>query len=469
MKSIKSRLIQSFLLVVSLTIIIVSAMFLIFITRYYYQGTEDILKNQVETAANFYDKYLYDNSLETNVNKDKDIFWQQTDAQVQIYNDKGVLLMDSEGVDKHSTEIPIDVKKALSNDIGEWVGHVDYSKDKVMAISYPLTSKGKIVGVVRYITSLQVVNEFILKFVLVFIVIGFSVLIIGIGMSYFLANSIVNPLKTLTETSEEIAKGNLNVKNKIETEDEIGQLAYTLNFMAEELKKREQLKNDFISSISHELRTPLTSIKGWAITLNNENTDKEMLGVGFDIIEKEADRLSKMVEELLDFSKFVSGRIVIKEEEIDMIKFMNYLKSYMSPRGERENKEFIVTAPEEEVAIIGDWDRLNQVFINLIDNAFKFTDENGTVGVELINDKDHVVVAVKDTGCGISKEELPKVKEKFFKGKNSKSQNGIGLSICDEIVKLHKGAFNIESELNVGTTISIILPKERIGEVKERI
>lgn len=469
MKSIKSRLIQSFLLVVSLTIIIVSAMFLIFITRYYYQGTEDILKNQVETAANFYDKYLYDNSLETNVNKDKDIFWQQTDAQVQIYNDKGVLLMDSEGVDKHSTEIPIDVKKALSNDIGEWVGHVDYSKDKVMAISYPLTSKGKIVGVVRYITSLQVVNEFILKFVLVFIVIGFSVLIIGIGMSYFLANSIVNPLKTLTETSEEIAKGNLNVKNKIETEDEIGQLAYTLNFMAEELKKREQLKNDFISSISHELRTPLTSIKGWAITLNNENTDKEMLGVGFDIIEKEADRLSKMVEELLDFSKFVSGRIVIKEEEIDMIKFMNYLKSYMSPRAERENKEFIVTAPEEEVAIIGDWDRLNQVFINLIDNAFKFTDENGTVGVELINDKDHVVVAVKDTGCGISKEELPKVKEKFFKGKNSKSQNGIGLSICDEIVKLHKGAFNIESELNVGTTISIILPKERIGEVKERI
>lgn len=332
MKSIKSRLIQSFLLVVSLTILIVSAMFLIFITRYYYQGTEDILKNQVKTAAEFYEKYLYENSLETNVNKDKDIFWQQTEAQVQIYNNKGVLLMDSEGVDTHAPETPIDVKKALTGEVGEWVGHVSYSKDKVMAISYPLYSKGKTVGVVRYITSLEVVNEFILKFVLVFIVIGFSVLIIGIGMSYFLANSIVNPLKTLTETSEEIAKGNLDVKNKIETEDEIGQLAYTLNFMAEELKKREELKNDFISSISHELRTPLTSIKGWAITLNNENTDKEMLQVGFDIIEKEADRLSKMVEELLDFSKFVSGRIVIKEEEIDMIKFMNYLKSYMSPR-----------------------------------------------------------------------------------------------------------------------------------------
>ncbi|MGL5616865.1 MAG: sensor histidine kinase [Sarcina sp.] len=470
MKSIKSRLIQSFLLVVSLTIIIVSAMFLIFITRYYYQGTEDILKNQVQTAAEFYEKYLYENSLATNVDTDKDIFWQQTDAQVQIYNENGVLLMDSEGVDNHSNEIPIDVKKALTNKVVDvWVGNVSYSNDRVMAISAPLYSNGKVVGAVRYITSLEVVNEFILKFVLVFIVIGFSVLIIGIGMSYFLANSIVNPLKSLTETSEEIAKGNLNVKNKIETEDEIGQLAYTLNFMAEELKKREQLKNDFISSISHELRTPLTSIKGWAITLNNENTDKEMLGVGFDIIEKEADRLSKMVEELLDFSKFVSGRIVIKEESINMIQFMNYIKSYMSPRAERENKEFIVTIPEEPVEIIGDWDRLNQVFINLIDNSFKFTEENGTVGIELINDKDHIIIVVKDSGCGISKEELPKVKEKFFKGKNSKSQNGIGLSICDEIIKLHKGVFNIESELNVGTTISIILPKERSSDVKERI
>lgn len=458
MKSIKSRLVRSFVLVVSATILIVSVMFLMFITRYYYQGTEDILKSQIKVAADFYDKYLSQNSLEYNVYEDKDIFWQQTDAQVQIYNDKGVLIMDSLGVNAHSAE-PTDVKKALTGGVGELVGHVDYSNQKVMAISYPLESNGKIVGAVRYITSLEGINRFILKFAAVFIIIGLAVLIIGIGISYLLANSIVNPLKTLTKTSEEFAKGNLNAKNKIETDDEIGKLAYTLNFMADEIKKRENLKNDFISSISHELRTPLTSIKGWAIILNNEDTDKAMLEQGFNIIEKEADRLSHMVEELLDFSKFVSGRIQLKKEEIEINDFVQYIKMYMEPRAARENKKFIINKENHDIFIDGDRDRLKQVFINIVDNAFKFTEETGTISITVKDVGEMVTMIIEDTGCGISEEELPKVKEKFFKGKNSKSQNGIGLSICDEIIKLHKGTFDIQSELGVGTKISVSIPK----------
>ena len=460
MKSIKSRLVRSFVLVVSATILIVSVMFLMFITRYYYQGTEDILKSQVKVAADFYDKYLSENSLEYNVYEDKDIFWQQTDAQVQIYNNKGILIMDSSGVDKHGSQ-PNDVKNALTGGVGEWVGHVDYSTQKVMAVSYPLKSNGKIVGVVRYITSLEGINRFIFKFAAVFIIIGLAVLIIGIGISYLLANSIVNPLKTLTKTSEEFAKGNLNAKNKIETDDEIGKLAYTLNFMADEIKKREALKNDFISSISHELRTPLTAIKGWAIILNNEDTDKEMLAQGFNIIEKEADRLSHMVEELLDFSKFVSGRITLKSEEIEMNDFVQYIKMYMDPRATRENKKFLIHKLPYDVIVEGDRDRLKQVFINIIDNAFKFTDEGGSISIDLKDEDKNIIMIIKDTGCGISAEEIPKVKEKFFKGKNSKSQNGIGLSICDEIIKLHKGSFNIESELGEGTTMFISIPKLR--------
>ncbi|MGL4656196.1 MAG: ATP-binding protein [Sarcina sp.] len=458
MKSIKSRLVRSFVLVVSATILIASVMFLMFITRYYYQGTEDILKSQIKVAADFYDKYLSDNSLEYNVYEDKDIFWQQTDAQVQIYNDKGVLIMDSLGVDKHSGE-PIDVQKALSGGVGEWIGHVDYSDQKVMTISYPLESNGKIVGAVRYITSLEGVNKFILKFAWAFIIIGLAVIIIGIGISYLLANSIVNPLKTLTKTSEEFAKGNLDAKNKIETDDEIGKLAYTLNFMADEIKKRERLKNDFISSISHELRTPLTSIKGWAIILNNDDTDKEMLAQGFNIIEKEADRLSHMVEELLDFSKFVSGRIQLKKEEIEVNDFVQYIKMYMEPRAARENKKFLIHKAPHDIIVDGDRDRLKQVFINIIDNSFKFTDEGGSISITVQELENDVKLIIEDTGCGISEEDLPKVKEKFFKGKNSKSQNGIGLSICDEIIKLHKGTFDIESELGVGTKTSITIPK----------
>ncbi len=470
MKSIKTRLMKNFLVVLLSTIIIVSAMFLIFISRYYYQNTEEILLSQINISVDFYKRYLSNVSLEDNVYDDVDIFWKQTDAQVQIYDLKGQLIMDSIGLEPKNYGTPMDVKRALEGETSKWVGTAPDYTGKVMAISAPLrNSSNDIVGVIRYISSLRNVDNFILNFFLVFIVIGLTVLAIGIILSYFLANSIVNPITELIKVSEQMAKGNLKVRNKIVTNDEIEKLAGTLNIMAEEIENRETLKNEFISSVSHELRTPLTSIKGWAITLNNDFTDRETLKMGFDIIEKEADRLSNMVEELLDFSKFVSGKIKLKYEEINLKDFVEYIKLYMNPRAERENKSLILSDIEEEFVIVGDKDRLKQVFINILDNAFKFTPENGNITIDFLYGKDGVYIDIIDTGCGISKEELPRVKEKFYKGKNSKSQNGIGLSICDEIMNLHGGTLEINSELGKGTKITIYLPKKVVRSIEDDV
>ncbi|EJT6149720.1 TPA: HAMP domain-containing histidine kinase [Clostridium perfringens] len=468
MKSIKTRLMKNFLVLLLSTIIIVSAMFLIFISRYYYQNTEEILLSQINISVDFYKRYLSNVSLEENVYEDVDIFWKQTDAQVQIYNLKGHLIMDSIGLEPKEYKTPVDVKRALEGDISKWIGTVPDYTGKVMAISAPLrNSSNEIVGVIRYISSLRNVDNFILNFFLVFLVIGITVLAIGIILSYFLANSIVNPITELIKVSEQMAKGNLKVRNRIVTNDEIEKLADSLNIMAEEIENREMLKNEFISSISHELRTPLTSIKGWAITLNNDFTDRETLKMGFDIIEKEADRLSNMVEELLDFSKFVSGKIKLKYEEINLKEFIEYLRLYMNPRAEREHKELILKGITEDFIIVGDKDRLKQVFINIIDNAFKFTHENEKIIIEFLYDEEGIYINIIDTGCGISKEELPRVKEKFYKGKNSKSQNGIGLSICDEIIALHEGNLEIYSELGKGTKVVIYLPKKLIRSVED--
>ncbi|MPQ44498.1 HAMP domain-containing sensor histidine kinase [Clostridium tarantellae] len=467
-KSIKTRLIKNFLVILLSTIIIVSGMFMLFISRYYYQNIEGILTSQIKMAAEFYKKYFSYVSLEDTVNEDIDTFWKQTNAQVQIYDENGNLIMDSLGVIPSSDVELLDVKKALKGQIVKWIGNVPYYDGKVMAISHPLENNKKIVGVIRYVSSMKNVDGFVFNFFLVFLIIGITVLTIGIFLSYFLANSIINPLKELTIVAEEMAKGNLKIRNNITTEDEIAKLAYALNFMADELEKREQLKNEFISSISHELRTPLTSIKGWAITLNNEFTDKNTLEMGFNIIEKESDRLSNMVEELLDFSKFVNGKITLKYQEIDLIQFINYIKTYMNPRAERENKNLnILCYIEENLIITGDRDRLNQVFINILDNSFKFTNEGGEIKIIIINNEDYINIIIKDNGCGITEDELPKVKEKFFKGKNSKSQNGIGLSICDEIVKLHGGTLQINSVLGKGTEVHINISKKiEDGRVK---
>src|SRR5699024_3456165 len=231
-----------------------------------------------------------------------------------------------------------------------------------------------------------------------------------------------------------------------------------------EILKREEIKNDFISSISHELRTPLTSIKGWAMTLQSGNIrDDDLTLDGLDIIEKESDRLSYMVEELLDFSRFVSGGIDLEKEVFDMNSVLNMMAKQYMPRAKNEEIDFFVETNHNIDRFLGDENRIKQVLINLLDNAFKFTDKGGKIRLSVNKEENFIILKVSDSGIGIPKEDLPHVKEKFYKGKHSQSQSGIGLSICDEIAKLHDGKLEIESEENKGTIAKVILPiKEEV-------
>jgi signal transduction histidine kinase len=212
--------------------------------------------------------------------------------------------------------------------------------------------------------------------------------------------------------------------------------------------------------VSHELRTPLTSIKGWAITLQSESfQQKEMLSDGLNIIAKESDRLTQMVEELLDFSKFVSGRIKLNPEDVNLINLFEHLHKQLTPRAVRDNIDFVVDYPEDMPNIYADVNRLKQLFINLLDNAFNFNQPGGYIHFKAEIQEEDFKFTISDNGCGIGTDELPMVKEKFFKGKSSPSKNGIGLSICEEIVNLMGGRLEIMSELKKGTDVVIILPK----------
>ena len=254
-----------------------------------------------------------------------------------------------------------------------------------------------------------------------------------------------------------MAKWDLKVRSKVSGNDEITKLAKTFNYMAEELANRDKLKDEFISSVSHELRTPLTAIRGWVITIHDDITDKETLKTGLTIIEKESERLGNMVEELLDFSRLQNGKAVLDRVNINIYELIEYLEIYLNQRAERENKELAVLCDIDEDVYI-DVNKMKQVIINLIDNAFKFTNEDGCIVLNITKEKDDLIIIVQDNGCGISQEDLSKVKQKFYKGKNAKSQNGIGLAICDEIVRMHGGDIEIESELNVGTKIIVKIP-----------
>jgi Signal transduction histidine kinase len=255
-----------------------------------------------------------------------------------------------------------------------------------------------------------------------------------------------------------MAQGNLDVRINKNRNDEIGKLSDTLNYMATEIQKRERIKNDFISTVSHELRTPLTSIKGWANTIiDDDYNDREILSDGLNIIVKESDRLTDMVEDLLDFSRFISGNVELRKEKTDVRSIINYIEKQMSNRAKKEKISFNVSC-ENMPMIELDQNRIKQLLINLLGNAFNFTLQEGRVNLSSFKDGEYIVFRVEDTGCGISPEELPLVREKFYKGKSSKSHTGLGLSICDEIVKLHNGSLDMESELDKGTIVTVRIP-----------
>ncbi|MDU1309664.1 HAMP domain-containing sensor histidine kinase [Clostridium sp.] len=434
MRTIKSRLVKSFSIVIFITILVLDILLITFVRKYYYDNMNDLLKNQLQVTTNFYKKYFNLYSLEENIYDSLDSFWEQTDAQIQIYDNTGSMLMDSIGVVEDNVKY-IDVQKSLQGEKNNrWIGNVSYYDYKVMALSTPIESDGKVIGVMRLVVSLEAVDKGISNIIVFFLIISITVLIFSILVSTILAKNIVVPIKKLTIVAEEMAG----------------------------------LKNEFISSISHELRTPLTAIKGWVITLDDSQTDKDTLKMGLNIIEKETDRLVNMVEELLDFSRLSSGKMTLNKKEVSIKAISDYIDVYMSARARRENKRLNINLDSENKKIYVDIDRIKQVLINLLDNAFKFTEAEGTISISFTAVEGSLKIVVQDDGSGITKEDLPRVKEKFYKGKNAKSKNGIGLSICDEIVKLHNGEIFIESEEGKGTSVTVILPVIKEEEANEK-
>ena len=462
-RSIKGRLIRNFMLVILITVIFLEFVLINGIRDYYHQNVEDILTNQIDFSTNFYSRYFSSSTLEDIIIDDVDVFWQHTTAQVQILSLEGELLMDSLGVSKNELPVTSDVRDAIEKGKGVWSGMVSYDTYPVMAVSMPLKYQGSSIGIIRFISSLKETNNIIAEITRFLLWMGLIVVLISGIISLFLADSIIKPLKEVTDVAEKLADGQFKVRSEVKINDEIGRLSQALNYMADEILRKEQLKNDFISNVSHELRTPLTSIKGWAITLKSDEVpDKDLLDDGLNIIEKESDRLSLMVEELLDFSRFTSGRISLEKEVFDIKSTLDMIYKQLKPRAKNSNIEFIRIIDDAIETLTGDENRIKQVFINILDNAFKFTDEGGKVEFNALKIENDLLIEITDNGAGIPEAELPYVTEKFYKGKNSNSHSGIGLSISDEIVKLHGGNMTIQSEEGKGTRVIVRLPLEEV-------
>lgn len=374
----------------------------------------------------------------------------------EVFDLEGNVLISTNGI-SHSYNKDLELTEGVSTSIykEETTGH------RLFVFTSPLKDQvGKTYAYIRYTATLD--RLFAIEMSVILISVLGVVAVVGlvfISGLYFI-RSIVRPVETVTKTAKQISYGDFSIRIEKKYDDEIGNLSDAINDMASELSKIDKLKNDFISSISHELRTPLTAIRGWNETIEmcDPETDGELIEKGLNIISIETDRLSTMVEELLDYSKIQSGRFQISKSRINLLRIMMETLDVYTQRAEQANVKIEFELPTFEPSIIGDGNRIKQVYINVLDNAVKHTPAGGNITVSFLKQSDCYSVIIKDTGAGISEKDLPMVKERFYKGASTKPGSGLGLSICNEIVTLHGGELNIFSKEGEGTKVVITLP-----------
>ena len=458
--SIRKTLTRNFVALILLTVSLLDLALIFGFREYTYNGVKFYLNQQLNSSIYTYERYFKSNSLDELLADDYGILFYQFGGQVQMIDKDAQLVYDSIGAINDPVKDYPDVLQALKGKDGFRIGPVPFSDTKVLSVSRPLYSQDdEVIGVLRYSSSLAPAIHSVWTLSRYLLVLTAFVIAIAVVASRMLSKSITRPIEEIQSTAIQLADGQYKKHITMKRDDELGQLAQSINTLAAEIVRKEQVKNDFISSISHELRTPLTSIKGWAAILKDTDpTDTDVMNEGFEIIERETDRLSKMVEELLDFSRYISGRITLKKDRFDITSTCEDVFKQMKPRAMKESIHLINEINEEVVLLTADEDRLRQVLINLIDNAIKFTDADGWVLFEARKNFPNYEMIISDNGVGMDENELALAKEKFYKGKHSNSHSGLGLSITDEIVKLHSGSIQIVSEKSVGTTIRVIIP-----------
>lgn len=381
--------------------------------------------------------------------------------ELMAIDSEGTVFLTSSGFLPQDTAMPDLADSRTNGGIGSFTGRWD--GQKIMAVTVLSSLSGEDLLGLRYVVSMQAIDRQLTLITVFASLVALAILLFVLYTSSYFMNSIIAPVGEVSRTARQIAQGDFDVRLDTHNDDEIGQLCASINNMAEELSNAEQVKNDFISSVSHELRTPLTAIRGWGETLlSDDDLDPETRRKGMQVIMGETERLSQMVEELLDFSRIQGGRMVLTRENVDLAaELSDVVLMYTERARSGKPRTLLYEEPEGVIIVYADRNRLRQVFINILDNAIKYSDGGDTVAVTLTTISGSAVISVADTGIGIAPEELPRVKDRFYKGKSSRRGSGIGLAVADEIINMHGGSLKLTSRKGEGTTVTITLPLAR--------
>ena len=381
--------------------------------------------------------------------------------ELQFINTQGNVVASSHGSWSGPSPETSDIHNAMSKRIvDKYVGKNPGTGERIMAVSSPMIySNGEVIGVLRYVSSTVKMDQQILRITFISLGALFVVLLVVLFSSNYYIRSILVPLGDIIDKAQKITGGSYGIQIQKKYDDEIGELADTINEMSIKINQNEKMQTDFISSLSHELRTPLTAITGWSETLLNSDDLSPDTRRGMRIIHREAGRLTEMVLDLLDFTRIQDGRMTLNMETVDIrAEFEDTIFMYGN-RLSSDGIELEYLENDDDIPLVScDPKRLRQVFLNILDNAAKHGSEGKRIEASISRNEDNILVRIRDFGPGIPEDELPLVKKKFYKGSSKARGSGIGLAVCDEIVNLHGGTLTLDNALGGGTVVTVEFP-----------
>ena len=366
-----------------------------------------------------------------------------------------------------------------ANILTAMTGQSGYASDAsadFMDVAIPLegTSGRYIIYIIDNKSTVQSLNGDLSHIILQAMAVG---LLISVLMSLLLAKTLVTPIQDLTHAAERVADGDFDHKLENSAQDEIGVLTNTFNDMAgtleatlDDLKKSEQMRREFVANVSHELRTPITSVKSYSETLlEDPDMPPEMRRRFLSVILNESDRMSKIVQDLLTLSRFDAGSIEFEFTRFSFEKSVRDVYSAMRIEAQKHKHEFTLEFLTPVPEIRGDRGRIEQVLINMVSNAIKYTRDGGKVKITAGAKDGKVWCSVRDNGIGIPKQDVDRVFDRFYRVDKARSREsggtGLGLSIANEIVSRHNGNIQLESKAGRGTVITVTLPVEGPADV----
>ena len=460
---LRRRWIVSSILPVITILVLIAALVSIALGSNYYANARSALEAKATAGTDYfntyamtsYDEYFRSATLYANS------FEDSASIELQFLDRNGHVEVSTRSLMTGSKPGTKDIIDALtSGRVSSFRGVDPATGEKIIAASGLLKFNGRVVGVMRFVTATRNLDSQVLLTVLIILAIMAAVIFVIVISSLLLINNVVAPVSAVSEAAKQISGGSYGYQIPNRYADEMGELVDNINDMSLKIGENEKLQSEFISSVSHELRTPLTAINGWGETLlADDGSDPEALRRGLNIIVKESGRLTNMVEELLDFSKMADGRFALHLEQMDLqAEFEDAVYTYREVFKQQGITLDYHSDGVYDEPITADPERLKQVFCNVLDNAAKHGGAGKRIETRLVRRGSHYMITIRDYGPGIPADDLPHVKEKFYKGGSKARGSGIGLAVCDEIIRLHNGTLAIGNAKGGGCIVTIRLP-----------